>query len=172
MIFTDASDGGVSRQHRRREKSRRRADWGRGRHARTHQPDQHRDAEHRFVSSPSLNVSRWALTLLPKRLSWPSRRDWALGADPGSVAEREAQTETEPAAVAAADLRSADHAGLVGSVRGGAEPTAWAGRQHQHPHHPAEDQEAQGVCLIDTDSKEQSRIFFDLKIKTFHLWVG
>lgn len=45
-----------------------------------------------------------------------SRCDRALGADPGSVPERETQTQTEPPAVAAADLRSADHEGLAGSV--------------------------------------------------------
>lgn len=42
-----------------------------------------------------------------------ARCDRALGADPGSVSEREAQAHTEPAA---ADLRSADHEGLAGSV--------------------------------------------------------
>lgn len=47
---------------------------------------------------------------------FPSRRDRALGADPGSVSERQAPAQAESAAVAAADLRSADHEGLVGSV--------------------------------------------------------
>lgn len=86
------------------------------------------------------------------KLIWlfPSRCDRALGADPGSVSEWETQAQAEPAAVAAADPRPADHEGLVGSVWGWTQPAARAWAQHRHTHHPAENQEAQGLftaCL-------------------------
>lgn len=94
-----------------------------------------------------------------------SRCDRALGANPGSVPEWEAPAETEPAAVAAADLRPADNEGLAGSERGWTQPAARAWPQHWHTHHPAEDQEAQGqfaahlcVCFHHC-SKEQKFIF-------------
>lgn len=81
---------------------------------------------------------------------FPSRRDRALGADPGSVSERQAPAQAESAAVAAADLRSADHEGLVGSVRGRTQPAARARTQYRHTHHTTENQKAQGLftaCL-------------------------
>lgn len=76
------------------------------------------------------------------------RCDRALGADPGSVSEWEAQTQAEHAAVAAADLRSADHEGLAGSVWGWTQPAARARPQHRHTHHPAENKEAQGLFFV------------------------
>lgn len=80
-------------------------------------------------------------------ICFPSRCDWALGADRGSVSKWEAQTQTEPAAVAAADLRSADLEGLARSLGGWTQPTARPRSQHWHTHHPAENQEAQGGCM-------------------------
>lgn len=51
-------------------------------------------------------------------LMCPSRCDRTLGADPGSVPQRETQTQAGSAAVAAAELRSAEHEGMAGAVRG------------------------------------------------------
>lgn len=148
IIPPDASDGRVPRQYRCRQEGGGRADWRRGRHARTHQPHQHRRSKRRSVTP----ISRW-ITLPPintvwakfhSRRLWSFRCDQALGADPGSDSEWQAQAQAEPAAVAAADVRSADHVGLAGSVWGWTQPAARAPAQHRHTHHPAEDQEAQG----------------------------
>lgn len=80
----------------------------------------------------------------------PRRCDRALGADPGSVYERQAPAQAQRAAVAAADLGPANHEGLAGSDRGRAGPAARPRAQHRHPHHPAEDQEAQGLSNPNT----------------------
>lgn len=48
----------------------------------------------------------------------PSRCDRTMGADPGPVYERQAPAQAQRAAMAAADLRPADHEGLAGSDRG------------------------------------------------------
>ncbi len=157
IIPSDASNGRMSRQHRCSEESRGRADRRRGWNARTHQPRQHRRSRKRSVTHTHTHTYRVLLyrqttssckfcaSCAELIRSIPSRRDRALGADPGSVSEWEAQAQAEPAAVAAADLRSADHEGLAGSIWGWTQPAARARTQHQHTHHPAEDQEAQGL---------------------------